>query len=68
VRPGLDRAQLRLALVEHDALDVERRAQREHVLAGFRDEDVGEEVAVADDDAERVPGHGAPYLRANTPN
>ena len=55
--PRLDAAELGGRDIEDDRLQVHRLEQREHVRACLGDEGVGEEVAVADDDAQCCSCH-----------
>jgi hypothetical protein len=54
----LDATEFGLGGIEHDGIDAEFGKECDEVGAGFGDEFVGEEIAVADDDTEDGAGSG----------
>jgi hypothetical protein len=49
---GFDAAEFRVGRVEHDGVDAELGEEFGEVGAGFGDEFIGEEIAIAEEDAE----------------
>ena len=52
IGPGLDRSQLGLFRGKPDWCDVELGEELDQIATGFGDESIGEEVTIADHDAE----------------